>query len=549
MGEEALSRLRTTEPVAYLAPSPELSSLTRAASGHLYSSLLPFCPSKPPLDHLLSDQSFDAEQIWSQIDLLSKPLLPFLRRQLSRLEKESKLQSSLPGNTLKSTGKTKKDEEEEEDNDEELGLGDEEEGDEDEDDEEEDDGEEFEDKDEEEGEDEKGEDEVKDKAVEDKFLKIKELEKFLEDGEAEEYGLPTQKKKIDQDYQDNGNETDQDEEDDDDDEEDALDIGNLDDDSEGELEEEMENARYEDFFGCQSNKGALKKSSRKKVKFDDRPQINEIEYEETDDEIENKEIEYQENDDETENNKKNMSTHEKEVAKLRSKIEEMERANLEPKSWTMIGEVTAAKRPVNSALEVDLDFEHNVRPAPVITEEVTASLEELIKKRIIDGQFDDVQRAPSLPSKAPRELKELDENKSKQGLAEIYEEEYAQKAGLATAPISVSDELKKEAEMLFKKICLKLDALSHFHFAPKPIIEDMSIQANVPALAMEEIAPIAVSDAAMLAPEEIFEGKGDVKDEKELTGADRKRRRANKKRRFKAESAKKPRPTTDANGQ
>jgi U3 small nucleolar RNA-associated protein MPP10 len=46
--------------------------------------------------------------------------------------------------------------------------------------------------------------------------------------------------------------------------------------------------------------------------------------------------------------------------------------------------VTAAKRPVNSALEVDLDFEHNVRPAPVITEEVTASLEELIKKRIID---------------------------------------------------------------------------------------------------------------------------------------------------------------------
>lgn len=47
-------------------------------------------------------------------------------------------------------------------------------------------------------------------------------------------------------------------------------------------------------------------------------------------------------------------------------------------------QVTAAKRPKNSALEVDLDFEHNVRPAPVITEEVTATLEEIIQKRIIE---------------------------------------------------------------------------------------------------------------------------------------------------------------------
>jgi U3 small nucleolar RNA-associated protein MPP10 len=35
-------------------------------------------------------------------------------------------------------------------------------------------------------------------------------------------------------------------------------------------------------------------------------------------------------------------------------------------------------------LEVGLDFEHNARPAPVITEKVTASLEELIQKRILE---------------------------------------------------------------------------------------------------------------------------------------------------------------------
>ncbi|KAH0468973.1 hypothetical protein IEQ34_002205 [Dendrobium chrysotoxum] len=231
-----------------------------------------------------------------------------------------------------------------------------------------------------------------------------------------------------------------------------------------------------------------------------------------------------------------LSTYEKELLKLRSKIQEMEKANLEPKTWTMQGEVTAAKRPKNSALEVDLDFEHNVRPPPVITEEVTASIEDLIKKRIIEGFFDDVQRAPDLPSRAPKEFKEMDETKSKKGLAEIYEEEYAQKAGLAPAPLSSSDKTKEEASFLFKRLCLKLDALAHFHFAPKPVIEEMSIKANVPALAMEEIAPVAISDAAMLAPEEVFQGKGDVKEEAELTQSDRRRRRANKKRRFKDRS-------------
>lgn len=49
---------------------------------------------------------------------------------------------------------------------------------------------------------------------------------------------------------------------------------------------------------------------------------------------------------------------------------------------------------------------------------------------------------------------------------------------------------------------------------------------------------MAVSDAAMLAPEEIFVGKGNIKDESELTQEDRKRRRAKKKRKFKGKEVK-----------
>lgn len=37
----------------------------------------------------------------------------------------------------------------------------------------------------------------------------------------------------------------------------------------------------------------------------------------------------------------------------------------------------------------------------------------------------------------------------------------------------------------------------------------------------------------MLAPEEVFAGKGDIKEETELTKTERKRRRAKKKRQFK----------------
>ncbi|KQJ92414.1 U3 small nucleolar ribonucleoprotein protein MPP10 [Brachypodium distachyon] len=533
-GEAALQQLRQADPSLYLSPSANLAAAARAALKHLHSSLAVASPVQPPpLQDLLAGPEFDAEQIWSQSELLARPLLPHLHRQLRRLEHQAPPpEPSKPAEA---------EEEEEVSEDEEGGDGDD--GDELNEAELEDIDDELEsgeDEDEEEEEDDEEEEteELEGKAgnrVEDKFLKINELEKFLEQGEEAEYGGSSKegekkkKKKAGVNWMEDESDEDMDEDGDEDEDDDDLDLEDIEyDDDEEDGGKSGGDIRYEDFFEGKTKQQVKKRNgSTKKVQFKDELHEVKVDHTENDDGNVGPALE----------DEQGLSTHEKERLKMHAKIEQMEKASLEPSVWTMKGEVTASSRPRNSALEVDLDFEHNVRPAPVITEEVTASLEEMIKKRIAEGHFDDVEKPSTLPSKAPKEQKEMDENKSKKGLAELYEEDYVKEAGLAPAPLSISDELKKEANTLFKRICLKLDALSHFHFAPKPVIEDMSIQANVPALAMEEVAPVAVSDAAMLAPEEVFEGKGDIKEEAELTQAERKRRRANKKRRY-AESHK-----------
>lgn len=72
----------------------------------------------------------------------------------------------------------------------------------------------------------------------------------------------------------------------------------------------------------------------------------------------------------------------------------------------------AGARPLNSALEVDLDFERAVRPPPQPTEEVTASLEDLIRARIAEHNFDDVPRAAPPPPETRRRTIEMDDKKS-----------------------------------------------------------------------------------------------------------------------------------------
>ncbi|XP_027811805.2 U3 small nucleolar ribonucleoprotein protein MPP10 [Marmota flaviventris] len=225
------------------------------------------------------------------------------------------------------------------------------------------------------------------------------------------------------------------------------------------------------------------------------------------------------------------SSFEKRQEKMNEKIASLEKELLEKKPWQLQGEVTAQKRPENSLLEENLHFDHAVRMAPVITEETTFQLEDIIKQRIRDQAWDDVVRKEK-PKEDAYEYKKrltLDHEKSKLSLAEIYEQEYIklnqQKTEEEQNPEHV--EIQKMMDSLF----LKLDALSNFHFIPKPPVPEIKVVSNLPAITMEEVAPVSVSDAALLAPEEIKEKNkaGDLKTAAEKTATDKKRERRKKK--------------------
>ncbi|XP_024911262.1 U3 small nucleolar ribonucleoprotein MPP10 isoform X2 [Cynoglossus semilaevis] len=226
-------------------------------------------------------------------------------------------------------------------------------------------------------------------------------------------------------------------------------------------------------------------------------------------------------------NVESKSSFEKRQEKMSQTIREMEKAALTEKPWQLSGEVTAQTRPENSMLEEDVEFEQTFRTAPAITEETTLQLEEMIKQRIRDNAFDDVVRKEK-PKESVFEYKKrltLDHEKSKQSLAEVYEQEFIKQTQQKTE--EEKNPAHVEIEKLMDSLFLKLDALSNFHFTPKPAAPEVKVVSNLPSIAMEEVAPVSVSDATLLAPEEIKEKNraGDIVGSTEKTSTDKKRER------------------------
>ncbi len=227
------------------------------------------------------------------------------------------------------------------------------------------------------------------------------------------------------------------------------------------------------------------------------------------------------------NPKSRRSAHERRQAKVAEEIRKLESELVAKRAWTLAGEASAADRPMNSLLEEDMDFEHVGKPVPVITEDVSESIEELIKRRILAHEFDEVlRRRPDTlgnPNDARRGLVDVADTKGKQSLAEIYEEEHVKNAN-PDAYVSQADEKvrrdEQEIKNMWKDISAKLDALSSWHYKPKPAAPTLTVVSDVATVAMEDAQPTTAQGVAggesMIAPQEVYAPGKDTAEQGEV---------------------------------
>ncbi|KAJ5966122.1 U3 small nucleolar ribonucleoprotein complex subunit Mpp10p [Penicillium waksmanii] len=213
------------------------------------------------------------------------------------------------------------------------------------------------------------------------------------------------------------------------------------------------------------------------------------------------------------------STHEKQRAKIADEIRRLEASNVAKKEWTMAGEARAVERPVNSLIEEDLDFERVGKPVPVVTNETSEDIEELIKRRILANEFDEViRRRPGIgDSKAHRRARfELADTKPQESLAEMYEAEHQR----ANDPNYVDTKDKKlmrehaEIQNLWKEVSAQLDTLCNWHYTPKAPQANINVVTDAATITMEDARPTAGSAAggpSALAPQEVYAPGNDGK--------------------------------------
>ncbi|XP_044738313.1 U3 small nucleolar ribonucleoprotein protein MPP10 [Chrysoperla carnea] len=351
-----------------------------------------------------------------------------------------------------------------------------------------------------------GNEENTEKNGRDKFFSMKEMENFLNSEDQKAMNNVKKKKRRNSDESDDS---------------DSIDLfAPSDEESE---DNDYNDLHYNQFFDSPEKEGKVENN----LENDDKSENEEGSVAEEEEEDEDKASE--------ENVEVQPSTFELRQERLQKKIGHLENNNVGEKSWQLKGEVTANSRPQNSLLEEILDFDVTAKPSIVITEQTNMRLEDIILQRIKDKAWDSVQRKAK-PVNDPLEFKKklaLDSEKSKESLAQIYEKEYLKQKESLEPEFKVPDEEPPEkikTTAMITNLISKLDALSHFYFTPRLVKPEVKIVSNLPAITMEEVAPVTVSDATLLAPEEIKpKKKGVPMAKEERTTTDKKRERRFKK--------------------
>ncbi|KAJ5150555.1 U3 small nucleolar ribonucleoprotein complex subunit Mpp10p [Penicillium coprophilum] len=279
--------------------------------------------------------------------------------------------------------------------------------------------------------------------------------------------------------------------------------------------------KYADFFAPPPRKASNKKHRALPKTQPDAPAVDESDVKramddvrrDLFDDVDADSAEEEDNDlDESGDPTATRSTHEKQRARIADEIRRLEAANVAKKEWMYTGEARAVERPINSLIEEDLEFERIGKPVPVNTNETTEDIEELIKRRILAMEFDEViRRRPGAEGQqAGRKPRfELSDTKAEQGLAEMYETDHLR----ANDPNFVDTKDRKlmrehaEITSLWNELSSQLDTLCNWHYKPKIAQASINVVTDAPTIMMEEARPTAGGAAGGpvgLAPQEIY---------------------------------------------
>ena len=187
-----------------------------------------------------------------------------------------------------------------------------------------------------------------------------------------------------------------------------------------------------------------------------------------------------------ENSSENSDVDENEIFTQIKEIEQKMISN--KKEWSTRGEILGKERPKDSLLTKAMDFEVGLKAPPIPDREYTDKLELMIKQRIKDDLFDDPIKKQIINLNENKNLNdnELNFDKSKKGLGEIYEEKYLGNEKTETK----IDEIKKDCDDLCNKLFDIFKQMTNGTATPYGIRgkkEDEINISNIPAIQIEEL--------------------------------------------------------------